>query len=101
LIHDVNYLRQRNEKLLKQAFGDYIVVAGKENFRPLQPTCPTTMSFNPNIHHRKSIRLKGYDYSQAGLYFITICVHDRKCLFGKIENDEMVLNDFGKIADEC
>jgi len=67
----------------------------------MQPTYPTTMSFNPNIHHRKSIRLKGYDYSQAGLYFITICVHDRKCLFGKIENDEMVLNDFGRIADEC
>ena len=59
------------------------------------------MPYNPNIHHRKSIRLKGYDYSQAGLYFITICVQDRKCLFGKIENDEMILNDAGKIADEC
>src|ERR1035437_8881183 len=58
------------------------------------------MGYNPNIHHRKSIRLKGYDYSQAGLYFITICVQDRKCLFGKIENDEMILNDAGKIADE-
>ena len=59
------------------------------------------MAYNPNIHHRKSIRLKGYDYSQAGLYFITICVQDRKWLFGKIENDEMILNDAGKIADEC
>ena len=58
-------------------------------------------NYNPNIHHRKSIRLKGYDYTQAGLYFITICVKDRECLFGKIENDEMVLNDNGKIADEC
>ena len=57
--------------------------------------------YNPNIHHRKSIRLKGYDYSQAGLYFITICVQDRKCLFGKIVDDEMILNDAGKIADEC
>jgi putative transposase len=56
------------------------------------------MSYNPNIHHRKSIHLKGYDYSQAGLYFITICVQDRKCLFGKIENDEMILNDAGIIA---
>ena len=43
-----------------------------------------TMSYNPNIHHRRSIRLKGYDYSQAGAYFITICVQNRACLFGKI-----------------
>ncbi len=62
---------------------------------------------NPNIGHRRSIRLKGYDYSQAGFYFITICCHDRVCLFGKIvgvENNEspkMVLNDAGKIANEC
>lgn len=56
------------------------------------------MPYNPNIHHRRSIRLKGYDYSCAGLYFITICVQDRKCLFGIIENDEMVLNEFGTIA---
>jgi putative transposase len=63
-------------------------------------------NYNPNIHHRHSIRLKGYDYSQAGLYFITICVQDRKCLFGEIvmvENFQpsMVLNDAGKIAVEC
>ncbi len=59
------------------------------------------LPYNPNIHHRRSVRLQGYDYSQAGLYFITICCDDRKCLFGKIENNEMVLNDVGKIADEC
>jgi REP element-mobilizing transposase RayT len=38
----------------------------------------------PAIHHRRSIRLKGYDYSQAGAYFITICTHNRECLFGEI-----------------
>jgi REP element-mobilizing transposase RayT len=54
--------------------------------------------YNPNIHHRRSIRLKGYDYSQAGLYFITICCQDRICRFGKIENGEMILNQFGQIA---
>lgn len=58
------------------------------------------MGYNPNIHNRKSIRLKGYDYSQAGMYFITICVQDRRCLFGKIENDEIMLNDFGIVANE-
>jgi REP element-mobilizing transposase RayT len=54
-----------------------------------------------NIHHRHSIRLKGYDYSQAGLYFITICTKDRECLFGEIVDGKMILNDSGKIADEC
>ena len=58
------------------------------------------MPYNPNIHHRRSIRLKGYDYSQAGLYFITICVKDRACLFGKIVNDEMVLNDAGRMVEK-
>ncbi len=54
--------------------------------------------YNPQIHHRRSIRLKGYDYSQAGLYFITICCQDRKCRFGKIENGEMILNEWGTVA---
>jgi REP element-mobilizing transposase RayT len=40
--------------------------------------------YNPDIHHRRSIRLKGYDYSQAGLYFVTICVQNRECLFGDV-----------------
>lgn len=55
-------------------------------------------TYNPQIHHRRSIRLKGYDYSQVGLYFITICCEDRKYRFGKIENDEMTLNEYGTIA---
>jgi len=51
--------------------------------------------YNPNIHHRRSIRLKGYDYSQAALYFITICCNDRACLFGRVKNNEMILNNAG------
>lgn len=54
--------------------------------------------YNPKIHHRRSIRLKGYDYSQAGLYFITICCQDMICRFGEIVNDEMILNESGEIA---
>lgn len=54
--------------------------------------------YNPNIHHRRSIRLKGYDYAQAGLYFITICCENRICRFGEIENGGMILNEFGTIA---
>jgi REP element-mobilizing transposase RayT len=56
------------------------------------------MVYNPKIHHRRSIRLKGYDYSQAGAYFITICCDDRICRFAKIVNKEMILNQFGLIA---
>jgi len=57
--------------------------------------------FDPQKHHRRSIRLQGYDYSQAGAYYVTIVTYQRDCLFGEIENEIMILNDFGKIADEC
>ena len=53
------------------------------------------MNYNPEIHHRRSIRLKGYDYSQTGLYFITICTQNSLHLFGEITNDEMILNNSG------
>lgn len=56
------------------------------------------MKYNPEIHHRKSIRLRHYDYSQSGAYFITMCTHNRECLFGEIIDKEMVLNNFGMIA---
>jgi len=59
------------------------------------------MSYNPKIHNRRSIRLKGYDYSQAGLYFITICCQDRICRYGNVVDGEMKLNDAGRIANEC
>ena len=51
------------------------------------------------LHRRKSIRLKGYDYSQAGLYFVTICTQNRACLFGHIHKNEMTLNDAGKMIE--
>jgi REP element-mobilizing transposase RayT len=49
------------------------------------------------FHHRRSLRLKGYDYCRQGLYFITVCVQNRECLFGEIANGEMVSNEYGKI----
>ena len=55
-------------------------------------------NYNPNIHHRHSIRLKGYDYSQEGMYFITICVQNHRCLLGRIINGEMILNKYGQIV---
>lgn len=52
---------------------------------------------NPGTHHRRSIRLKNYDYSQSGAYFVTICTKDRECLFGDIIGDRMVLNAAGEM----
>jgi len=59
--------------------------------------------------HRKSIRLKNYDYSQSGLYFVTICTQNRECIFGNIINNNvgvgrdrpisMILNQYGKIIE--
>jgi putative transposase len=55
------------------------------------------MKYNPDIHRRRSIRLAGYDYSQCGYYFITVCTQKRRCLFGEIEKDKMILNDAGQM----
>jgi len=59
------------------------------------------MKYDPEKHHRRSIRLKGYDYSSAGAYFITIFTHQRRCLFGVIRNGVMELNAYGQIVAEC
>ncbi len=56
--------------------------------------------FDPQKHHRRSIRLKGYDYSQAGAYFVTMVTQGRACLFGDVVNGVVVLNDLGKIVQK-
>ena len=53
--------------------------------------------FDPNTHHRRSIRLKEFDYTQPGIYFITICTYQRKSTLGNIIDDQMALSEFGKI----
>ena len=50
--------------------------------------------------HRKSVRLLHYDYSQAGAYFITICVKDREPLFGSVSEDAVNLSQFGHVVEE-
>lgn len=56
---------------------------------------------DPRYPQRKSPRLQGYDYSQAGAYFVTICTYQRLPLFGEVCNAEMHLNDLGEIAAAC
>jgi len=55
--------------------------------------------YDPNIHHRRSTRLSGYDYSQEGWYFVTICTQNRNCLFGEIIKDRMRLNNAGLMVE--
>ncbi len=56
------------------------------------------MTFDPEKHHRRSIRLRGYDYSQAGAYFVTICAQDHATLFGRVREGKAVLNDPGRMV---
>jgi putative transposase len=58
------------------------------------------MKFDPGKHHRRSIRLSGYDYSQPGAYFVTLVTRQRENLFGEISSGEMNLNAFGRIIDD-
>lgn len=73
-----------------------IKMARHENGQP-RVVAPTIMEKNMN-KNRQSIRLRKYDYSQAGAYFVTICTQNRECFFGNIINEEMVLNDSGKMV---
>ena len=54
-----------------------------------------------NLPHRRSIRLKGYDYTQPGAYFVTICTHHRLPLFGRVADGNMVVNAYGEIVQTC
>ena len=57
--------------------------------------------YDPKIHRRQSMRLMEYDYSQAGAYFVTICVREGEPLFGEIVNGVVQLSDFGRVVMEC
>lgn len=59
------------------------------------------MTYDPKKHHRRSIRLKGYDYSQAGAYFVTICVHGGQPLLGTIKDGRMLQNPNGALAEHA
>jgi putative transposase len=58
-------------------------------------------AYDPAIHHRRSIRLRGHDYAAGGMYFVTVCVADHRPLFGTVVNGRMALNDAGRAAAAC
>jgi len=57
--------------------------------------------YNPEKHHRRSIRLKSHDYAGGGLYFVTLCAHNRQQLFGSIEGGKVCLTEAGRVAKAC
>jgi putative transposase len=59
------------------------------------------LRFDKEERHRRSIRLKDYDYSQNAAYFVTICTHERECLLGNISGEEMQLNEIGQVVANC
>ena len=58
------------------------------------------MYYNLDTYHRRTIRLKGYDYSKSGFYFITICTKNREMIFGEIKDKKMILSKYGMIAEK-
>lgn len=59
------------------------------------------MTYDPRFHHRQTHRLRGYDYTRAGVYFVTLVAQHRECLFGEVRSGKMILNERGAIAAEC
>ena len=59
------------------------------------------LRYDPERHHRHSIRLPRYDYSSDGLYFVTICCWQKECILGEVTGDEVSLSDAGQIVEKC
>ena len=55
------------------------------------------MKYNREKHHRRSVHMKGYDYSTPGAYFVTVCAWNRECIFGEIIDVEMKSNEYGNV----
>lgn len=76
------------------------MIQGQDNGRAATRAAPTMM-YNPDIHHRRSIRLRGYDYSRPGAYYVTICIQGHKCLLGEITLGQMNQNDAGRVVERA
>ncbi len=58
------------------------------------------MKYDPDRHHRRSIRLKDYNYTQAGAYFVTVCTYQRESVFGDVAGEQMRLNEYGCLTQD-
>ena len=64
------------------------------------PAMHHAMRYDPEKHHRRSIRLPDYDYRRPGAYFVTVCAHAGQCLFGVVTAEQVKLSDYGRIVTE-
>ena len=80
---------QTNEELEIARQTIRVIGRGEKSFAPTEK------------HHRRSIRLKGHDYGKAGAYFVTICTYDRGFLFGQFVNGKLILNETGRMVEQC
>ncbi|WFP49393.1 transposase [Methylomonas sp. EFPC3] len=77
-----------------------VLPVGAKDFSPKRAKDDSPLQTQPK-RNRRSIRLKNYDYAQAGFYFVTVCTHQKACLFGAIRNGAMVKNALGRIVECC
>jgi len=102
LVHEfVGAVREPPEKrrFSKRPYGAtyrqrYLMAQGNEEIRMAERT-------RTGYRHRRSIRLPGYDYSQPGAYFVTVCVHGGRFLFGDVMDGRMRLNATGDLVQVC
>ncbi len=59
------------------------------------------MTYDPRIHHRRSIRMRGHDYGGGGAYFVTCCVDGKECLFGRVAESTMLINECGELVQRA
>jgi|SRR6185369_13276164 len=59
------------------------------------------MTYNPDIHHRNSVRLRSYDYRSAGAYFVTICTFQKEPILAEIINGTVLTSSLGNVVQEC
>ena len=85
----------RTDGPLQRTMADTAMGGGQAH--PLQKTI---MTYDPRIHHRRSIRLRGYDYAGGGAYFVTICTQGKVPVFGQVVEGEMLVNDAGRLVQK-
>ena len=60
------------------------------------------MPYDPDVHHRRSIRLPAYDYTRAGAYFVTLCIQNRACVLGTVRDAVVDPTQAGRmVVDQC
>jgi len=59
------------------------------------------MRYDRFKHHRRSIRMKGWDYTRPGVFYVTICTKGQICLFGEVTDGRMHMNNFGRIVEDA